>query len=101
MRWNALFLSGSCLYLIDVQVSGSVKSESSNTRLPSLVVKTFGQQITNRVRVAAEIKFFASCSGPDEPRAQSEFQGRAMIGIRGSSSSTYPKKPYRFEIQDE
>jgi hypothetical protein len=75
--------------------------ESFSSRFPILVIDIFSHAITNRAREAGFLTVQVVSNGVGSTAIVTEFQGLVSIGVRGSSSSRHPKKPYRLEIQDE
>src|SRR5258706_447956 len=84
--------------LLDQDVAGF----SSN--LPLILINTFGQEIEKESKTAATARFIkldgprCSISGP------AEFDGRALVNLRGRASLRYPKRSYTLrplDAQDE
>jgi hypothetical protein len=60
-------------------------------RLPMFVMDTFTWEVTNHERKDVSITVFDN---------KKPLSCNAEVSVRGSSSSMYPKKPYRLELQD-
>ena len=86
-------------FLVDNTISGF----SSN--LPLMIFSTSGHGIADHVP-AGQARTFASLAaintfrGRSSPLGAADYVGQCEIGIRGQSSASFPKKPYRVELQD-
>ena len=65
---------------------------SFDRTLPALCIEIGDKEILSRIRVPVSIGLL-----DDQTRASS----KSEVSIRGSSSATHPKKPYRLELQDD
>ncbi|MBN1895044.1 CotH kinase family protein [bacterium] len=79
---------------------GTVDFKSSN--LPIILIDTDGRRIEDEPRITVDMAIIDNGPGKrnqvtDHPGA---YQGKIAIEQRGTSSSSYPKKQYRFETQD-
>ena len=73
----------------------------TSSNLPIVLINTYGQSIPDDPKIGAWIKILNNGPGvrnytTDAP----EFEGRMGIEIRGSSSQSFPKKSYGFELWD-
>ena len=74
----------------------------SSSNLPIVVIDTHGQEILNEPKITADMRIVDNgpgirnnASGPFNA-----FAGKIGIEIRGSSSTTFPKKQYAIETRD-
>jgi hypothetical protein len=79
---------------------GTVDFQSSN--LPVIWIDTHGQQIRDESRIVADMGVIDN--GPGKRNSPGDscnvYRGKIAIELRGSSSRSYPQRPYRFETQD-
>ncbi|MDB6037647.1 MAG: CotH protein, partial [Verrucomicrobiales bacterium] len=84
-------------------VDSSVAGFTSN--LPLMIFSTSGRSISNHVP-AGQLRTFASVAAIDTFRGRSstlgtpDYFGQCEMGVRGQTSASFPKKPYRVELQD-
>ncbi len=82
------------------KVSGVVLDSSS---LPLVYINTGGEEIFDEPRIIADMGIIWNGTGmynyPDD--VFNNYNGKISIEIRGSSSQSFPKKGYSFELQDE
>ncbi len=73
-----------------------------SSNLPIVLIDTFGRPLNenNFTRVHAQVIDLDE-DGRARVGAPIDFQGRAAMKLRGSSSLGFPKKQYSFEVQDE
>ncbi|MFN4145105.1 MAG: CotH kinase family protein [Runella sp.] len=105
-RYRAL-LSAICMLSIDFLEAQVVSFESSN--LPVIVINTNGQTIKDEPKVNVSMgiidngngnrNFYRNPSNGFRPDAFNNFEGTVGIEYRGSSSQSFPKKPYGFETR--
>jgi len=74
----------------------------TDSNLPIFVINTNGQAIVDEPRIAAELGVIYNGEGQRNYLTDpfNNYDGRIAIEIRGSSSQSYPKKSYRFELQN-
>ena len=72
-----------------------------SSNLPLLVVNTFGRGIGDNVRTAASIRSIDLEGERSRLTGSADYDGRAGIALRGSSSLGFPKQPYKLETWDE
>jgi CotH kinase protein len=75
----------------------------TSSNLPIFIINTEGQTIRDEPKVAAKLKVINNGIGKinnvtDETK---DYNGRIGIEYRGSTSQTFPKKPYGFETWDD
>ena len=96
--------SGSSDFLITVElIAGETEYGAlSSSNLPIVLIDTGGREIVDPYRIPAQMGIIYN--GPGERNRLTDppdhYDGRIDIEIRGSSSRSFPKKPYRFETQD-
>lgn len=80
--------------------SGDVVFTSSN--LPIIILNTSGQEITDNVRIVAEMSIISNAPGVRNyiTDPANNYNGRIEIELHGQSSLSFPKKSYRLETQD-
>ncbi|HUS36074.1 MAG TPA: CotH kinase family protein [Verrucomicrobiae bacterium] len=87
-----------------MMVDNTVANFSS--KLPVIVISTSGKPIADHPAPGSQ-RTFASIIGVDtfrgvsSTRGQPDYVGQGGISIRGQTSSGFPKKPYRLELEDE
>ncbi|MBL9136756.1 MAG: CotH kinase family protein [Verrucomicrobiales bacterium] len=83
------------------RIGANVRAFSSN--LPILVVNTYSRSITEGSRnpIYLSVRRPQAASGRTGLLQPAEFEGRAGMEIRGSSSAGFEKKSYGIELQSE
>ena len=71
-----------------------------NSNLPLVIITTFGQEIPRDPKTQASIRVIDSGKGRARLMAASDFDGRALINIRGHTSLRYPKRSYLVKTRD-
>jgi hypothetical protein len=89
------------LLFLPAMIQSQVQFTQSN--LPIISINTLGKEILDDPKIMAEMKIFAKGQGQinfltDEPLG---YDGKIGIELRGSSSQSFPKKPYGFETWDD
>jgi hypothetical protein len=83
-----------------VLLSPELLDFSSN--LPLVIINTFGEGLAHETRVPISVRFI---DGSEVRRStltgSADFDGRAMINIRGTSSLQFPKHSFTFRTRDE
>ena len=78
-----------------------VFSQFSESNLPIVVIKTNGQVILDEPRIVCDMGIIYNGNGVmnnvNDPF--NEYDGKISIEYRGSSSQSFPKKPYALETQ--
>jgi hypothetical protein len=84
-----------------ILLDGSVSNFTSN--LPLLIIDTLGQPIPDGSKIGAYAVVIDTNtpSGRTSLRSPPDYRGRVAIGLHGSSSLMFPKKPYNLELNDE
>jgi hypothetical protein len=79
---------------------GTVDFKSSN--LPIIWIDTHNQEIRDSPRIVADMGVIDNGTGNRNQLTDScnVYRGKIAIELRGSSSQSYPQKPYRLETQD-
>ncbi|MFT5884191.1 MAG: hypothetical protein ACI9IP_000646 [Arcticibacterium sp.] len=80
----------------------AISAMGQTSNLPLVIIETGGLEIQDQPKIPAQMKIINNESGRmnnlnDSP----EFEGRIGIEFRGSSSQSFPKKPYGLETWDE
>jgi hypothetical protein len=76
--------------------------EFTSSNIPIVIIDTHGATIVDDVRIGADMGIIDNGrrrNNINDP--PNDYDGKIAIELRGSSSSSYPKKQYRFETQDE
>lgn len=77
----------------------TISLESSN--LPILVINTSGQNIQDEPKITANLSLINNSILPNHPTDSGNiYTGLIGIELRGSSSLSYPKKSFAFELRD-
>jgi hypothetical protein len=71
-----------------------------NSSLPLVIVNTYGRGISENAWVKAATRFIDTTGGSSSLTGNADYDGCAGIGLRGSSSLQFPKKPYKIELWD-
>jgi hypothetical protein len=74
----------------------------SSSNLPIIVIRTNGQKISESPKIMARLGIIDNGPGKRNQITDpsNHYDGWAGIEYRGSSSSTYPKKPYSIELRE-
>ncbi|MBS1508186.1 MAG: CotH kinase family protein [Bacteroidetes bacterium] len=88
------------LVLLAVAVRAQVNFKSSN--LPIIVIDTHGQTIPDEPKITADMGIINNGAGNINhvTDAFNDYNGKIGIELRGSSSQSFPKKPYGLEVRD-
>jgi spore coat protein CotH len=71
------------------------------SKLPIITIETFGNTIVDEPKVMASMKVFYNENGAiNNVNDSPNYSGKIGIEFRGSSSQSFPKKPYGFETWD-
>lgn len=85
-------------YILSVQMSAQVLKSN----LPIVVINTNNQYIPDYQKIDVEMKIIdPPAYYQTEQDAANIFSGKVGIELRGSSSQSFPKKAYSFEVRDE
>jgi hypothetical protein len=90
----------SAFLLLSTFVYAQVNFKSSN--LPIIVINTHGQTIIDEPKITADMGIINNGAGNINhvTDAFNDFNGKIGIELRGSSSQSFPKKPYGIEVRD-
>ncbi len=85
--------------LLQIQLYSQVNLTKSN--LPIIQINTLGQKIVDEPKIIADMKIIFNGIGEENHIHDTiyHFDGKIGIEYRGSSSQSFPKKPYGFETQ--
>jgi hypothetical protein len=75
----------------------------TSSNLPIIVIDTHGFAIPDQPKVIADIGIIYNGEGVTNNVTDpfNNYSGKIAIELRGSSSQSFPKKPYGFELRDE
>lgn len=74
---------------------------SFSTDLPLLIIDTNGKPIYNEPKTTGKMKIISNSDGLNHfTDPANDFDGTIGIELRGSSSQSYPQKPYLFETRN-
>jgi hypothetical protein len=76
----------------------SVATFTSN--LPLIIINTFGQEIPRDPKLAVSIRVIDSGKGRAGLLDAANFDGRALLNLRGHTSLRYPKRSYLLKTRD-
>lgn len=79
-------------------VDETLANFSSN--LPLVLINTFGQEIPREPKAQASVRIIDSGKGRATLTGSPNFDGRALINIRGHTSLRYPKRSYLVKTRD-
>jgi len=98
MKLKTLFFAAIILSAFEV-IS---QNKSFTTKLPIVYLNTNGQTIPDDPKISAQLEIAWKGEGTSNSTSDSHshFSGRIAIEVRGSSSQTFPKKSYGFELRD-
>ena len=68
--------------------------------LPVVVVSSFGREIEKDERIVASLRTMLPANGRTSLQAAADFDGRALINLRGRASLRYPKRSYTLKTVD-
>src|SRR6266849_1793946 len=71
------------------------------SNLPLVIINTFGQEIRHENKTPVSACFIELASGRSSLSGPADFDGRADIHIRGSSTLRLPKHSYTFHTRDD
>jgi hypothetical protein len=72
-----------------------------SSNLPVGIINTYGRGPSENVWTAAAVRFIEPNGGRTTLFGEANYDGRAGIALRGSSSLTFPKQPYKLELWDQ
>jgi hypothetical protein len=72
-----------------------------DSNLPLLILNTFGQEVEKENKVAVSARLVKPVGSRCSIFAPAEFDGRALLNLRGRASLRYPKRSYTFRPIDE
>jgi hypothetical protein len=77
--------------------------QTLTSNLPIIVIDTHGSAIPDEPKVIADMGIIYNGEGATNTLSDpfNDFNGKIAIELRGSSSQSFPKKPYGFELRDE
>lgn len=95
------FLISTVLFTFFATMTAQVNFTTSN--LPIITIQTNGAQIQDEPKIKADMSIIYNGPGvinkiSDVPN---DYKGKIGIEFRGSTSQSFPKKPYGFETWDE
>jgi CotH kinase protein len=89
--------------LILLFVGLKTQAQLSDSNLPIFIIDTKGQLIVDNPKINAGLKVVYNGPGKTNSLSSSVFHYNGTVGIelRGSSSQSFPKKPYSIELRTE
>ncbi len=79
----------------------STVTSVQNQNLPVIILDTYGVKMTDTTDIAASLTVMNNTGGNTNILGTADYQGRAGVHIRGSTSESYPKQQYSIELWDE
>jgi hypothetical protein len=70
------------------------------SNLPLVLINTFGQEIEKDAKHAASVRFIDTQRGRAAILGAADFDGRALINLRGRASLRYPKRSFTLKTVD-
>lgn len=91
------------LLILFILVFGSVNAQLNSTNLPIFIIDTKSQTIVNEPKLLVNLKVIYNGEGKLNNLNDKTFHydNAAGIELRGSSSQSFPKKPYGFELRNQ
>lgn len=71
-----------------------------NSNLPLVLINTFGVEIAKEQKHAASARFIDTQAGRASILGAADFDGRALLNLRGRASLRYPKRSYTLKTVD-
>lgn len=71
-----------------------------NSNLPLVLINTFGTEIKKDEKIAASARFIDTQRSRSSMLDPADFDGRALINLRGRASLRYPKRSYTLKTVD-
>ncbi len=71
-----------------------------SSNLPLVIISTFGQEIPREPKTPASIRVIDCGKGRATLSGPADFDGRALVNIRGHTSLRYPKRSYLVKTRD-
>ncbi|MBW7888524.1 MAG: CotH kinase family protein, partial [Bacteroidetes bacterium] len=90
------------LFAIQLAVFSLRAQTFTSSNLPIIVINTNGQKIVDEPKINVDLKIIYNGEGKRNTLTDTvyNYNGKAGIEIRGSSSQMFPKKQYGFETRD-
>lgn len=91
------------LLLFNILLTFSQSQLSNGSKLPLIILDTYGAEIVDDPKITASMKVIARTDGRlnytnDKP---TDYSGKIGIEVRGQSSQMFPKKAFGIEIRNE
>jgi hypothetical protein len=91
-------------FLINAKLSANTQSPQgfTSSNLPIIIINTNGQNIRDEVRIQADMGIIHNDNGQrnNVTDPYNHYDGKIGIEYRGSTSQSFPKKPFRIETTD-
>ena len=98
------------VHLIPLRLSAAQSPDASaapdeglanfSSNLPLVIINTSGQEIPHETKVPASVRVIDSKNSRATVMGAADFDGRALINIRGHTSLRYPKRSYTLTTVD-
>lgn len=91
-----------CIKLLLTYGFSTAQGNFTSSNLPIIIINTNGQNIVDEPKITADMGIIYN--GPGQINkitdAKNNFNGKIGIELRGSTSQSFPKKPYGIETRD-
>ena len=91
-------------FLINVKLAADSQysGDFASSNLPIIVIDTHGKTIVDDIRIEADMGIIYNTDGQRNLVTDpwNHYDGKIGIELRGSTSQSFPKKPYRIETHD-
>ena len=72
------------------------------SNLPLVIINTFGQSVSHQTKVPVSVRFIGcGAGGRSSLTGRADFEGRATLNIRGTSSLQFPKHSFSLKTKDD
>ena len=71
------------------------------SNLPLVIINTFGQALSQDAKIPVSVRFIQPGGQGGSLTGPADYDGRAVLNIRGHSSRQFPKHSYTLKLQDE
>jgi len=99
---NASTSSSDFLINAKLEVDSQYEGGFTSSNLPIIIIDTHGQAIVDDPRITADMGIIYNGDGQRNfvTDPWNHYNGKIGIELRGSTSQSFPKKPYRIETRD-
>ena len=103
MKYTVIHSFPTAIFLFFFWINHTLAQDISmfSTDLPLVIIDTEGRAIVDEPKVTAKMKIISNTSGLNHYTDEAnDYDGLVGIELRGSTSQSYPQKPYLFETRD-